>query len=191
MPSHESDPAPTSVSFVEEASGFIDFDEADYDAAYRAGAAAGRRLTLRLRITADDAERFVADRRRAARVDGWVRGDALGGPMEVEDGEFEVLAGRDGTRRLGYRLRVRDGTGRALTITGHKSPFNGVPPALRVRVLDGQGERGAVVATGILEMPGGGLAAQVATFRVTPPLRLDTLARFGALVVGDHWDSHR
>ena len=177
---------PASVSFREQLAGFIDFDEADYEAAFRAGAAAGRRLELQLQITADDADRFVADRRRVARVTGWVRGDALGGPLEVEDGEFSVLAGR-----LGYRLRVHDGADRPLTLAGYKEPVNGVPPALRVRVRAGHGEQGPVVATALLHMPGDGLAAQVSTFRVSPPLRLDTLARFGALVVGEHWDRHR
>jgi hypothetical protein len=48
-----------------------------------------------------------------------------------------------------------------------------------------------VVATGLLHMPADGIAAQIATFRVAPPLRLDALSRFGALVVGDSWDTTR
>ena len=49
------------VSFSEELAGFFDFGEADYEAAFRAGEADGRRLTLQLRVIADDADDFVAD----------------------------------------------------------------------------------------------------------------------------------
>jgi cholesterol oxidase len=182
---------PASVSFSEELSGFIDFEEAEYEAAFRAGEAAGRRLALRLRVTADDADRFVADRQQAARVTGWVRGDAVGGPVAVEHGEFTLL---DPDRRLDYRLHVHDGAGRPVTIAGFKLPMDGVPPPLNVRVLAGHVaacENAPTIATGMLHMPEGGLVAQIATFRVSPPLRLDSLARFGGLIIGEHWDPRR
>jgi cholesterol oxidase len=194
VPSQESDHSPASVSFSEQLSGFIDFDENDYERAFRAGAGAGRRLALQLRVTADDVRRFAADGRHAARVTGWVRGDALGGTLEIEGGEFTVLEGAGGERRLGYRLRVHDGAGRPLTIAGYKLAVDGLPAPLRTRVLAGHVEDAddaAVVATGLLQMPDDGIAAQIATFRVAPPLALDALAHFGALVVGHAWDAPR
>jgi cholesterol oxidase len=194
MSRQESDREPVSVSFSEDVAGFIDYDETDYEAAYRAGAAAGRRLALQLRVTADDVERFVADGRHAARVSGWVRGDALGGTLEVEGGEFTVSALRGGARHLGYRLRVHDGAGRPLTIAGFKLALDGTAPPLNVRLLTGHGEEtdeAPGLAAGVLHMPDQGLAAQIATFHVSPPLRLDALARFGALVVGHAWDARR
>jgi len=190
MSGQKSDPGLATVTFMEDLAGFIDFEEADYDAAYRAGEAAGRRLALQLRVTTDDADGFVPDGRHPARVGGWARVDALGGPLEIEHGEFTVLALPDGGRRLGYRLRVHDGAGRPLTLAGFKHALDGDGPPLRLRVLAGHAARdddAPVVATGLLHMPADGIAAQIATFRVSPPLRLDALSRFGALVVGDSW----
>jgi cholesterol oxidase len=183
---------PATVSFAEDLAGYIDFDEDDYESAYRAGEAAGRRVALQLRVTADDAERFVPDGRHPARVAGWARIDALGGPLEIERGEFTVLARPDGVRRLGYRLALHDGAGRPLTLAGFKLAQDGERPPLRLRVLAGHvgpDDDAPVVATGLLHMPPDGVAAQIATFRVSPPLRLDALSRFGALVVGDAWDA--
>lgn len=182
------------VTFTEELAGYIDFEEADYEAAFHAGAAAGRRLSLQLRVTADDADGFVPDGRHQARVAGWARVDALGGTLEVERGEFTVLALQDGARRFGYRLSVHDGAGRPLTIAGFRLAVEGECAPLRLRVLAGHVERddeAPFVATGLLHMPADGVAAQITTFRVSPPLRLDALSRFGALVVGDSWDARR
>jgi len=190
MPGQNSDQGSATVTFTEDLAGFIDFDEDDYEAAYRAGEAAGRRIVLRLRVTAEDAERFVPDGRHAARVAGWARVAELGGPLEIERGEFTVLELPDGARRLGYRICVHDGAGRPLTLAGFKLALDGEGPPLRLRVLAGHvapDDDAPVVATGLLHMAADGIAAQVATFRVSPPLRLDALSRFGTLVVGDAW----
>jgi cholesterol oxidase len=188
------DSGPATVTFREDLAGFIDFEESDYEAAYRAGEAAGRRLVLQLRVTTDDADGFVPDGRHPARVAGWARIDSLGGPLEIEHGEFTVLALPDGGRRLAYRLRVHDRAGRPMTLAGVRHAVEGEEPPLRLRVLAGHAGRddeAPVVATGLLHMPADGIAAQIATFRVSPPLRLDALSRFGALVVGDSWDTRR
>ena len=192
-------PARASVSFSEELAGYIDFDESNYDAAFRAGAAAGRRIGLRLSITADDVDRIVAEGRATARVTGWVRGGALGGPLEIESGEFHLAVGAEGTRRMDYRLRFRDGADRPVTLAGFKEANGGLadaPPALYTRLLaghvDGADEPApAVLATGILEVHPDELARQLSSFRVSPPLRLDALARFGVLLAGDLWHTYR
>src|SRR5215216_5758069 len=110
----------TSVSFSEEAAGYIDFDQTAYDAAFHAGRAARRRLGLQLRITADDVDRCIAEERATARVAGWLRAD--------------------GTRRMDYRLRFHDGADRPLTLVGFKEvrgELADVGPALYTRLLAG------------------------------------------------------
>jgi cholesterol oxidase len=189
-----SDQAPAAVSFNENLTGHIAFDETGYEAAYRAGEAAGRRLALQLRITADDVDRFIADERYTARVAGWVRGDTLGGTLEVEDGSFNLVAGPDGGRRMDYRLCFHDGADRPLTLAGHKDGDRGTASALHVRLYAGHVEAGddaPAIAAGILRMLPEDVATRLTTFRVSPPLRLDALARFGALVAGDLWESYR
>ena len=197
---HGSDtPEPASVSFSEEIAGYIDFDESAYDAAFRAGEAAGRRLALQLRFTADDVDRCLAEDRATARVSGWVRGDALGGPLELEDGEFHLAVHADGGRRMDYRLRFHDGAGRPITLVGFKDirgDLEQAAPALYTRLLaghvDAAGEPAApVIATGILQLQPNELAKQLSSFRVSPPLRLDALTHFGLLFAGDLWETYR
>jgi cholesterol oxidase len=195
--SQESDHAPVSVSFSEILTGYVDFEETEHEAAFRAGERAQRRLALQLRITADDVDRFIADERHPARVGGWVRGDALGGPIEVEAGEFNVLVLPDGGRRMDYRLRIHDGAGHPLTLVGRKDlPVHpdGAAWTLYLRVLAGHvGAESAapVVATGIAHILPGDFARQLMTFRVSPPLRLDALERFGTFFAGDLWEAYR
>jgi len=197
---HGSDKAVrASISFTEEMAGYIDFDETRYQAAFRAGAAAGRRLALQLRITADDVDRCIAEERAIARVTGWVRGNALGGPLEIEHGDFHLAVAADGARRMDYRLRFHDGADRPVTLVGFKEirgSLEDAPPALRARLLADHVDAGAetdapVVATGILQPQPDEFAKQLSSFRVSPPLRLDALARFGVLFAGDLWETYR
>ena len=191
--------AGVSVSFSQELAGYIDFEETGYDAAFRAGQEAGQRLTLRLAITADDVDRAIVEGRATARVTGWVRGGALGGPLEVEHGEFHLAIGTDGTRRMDYRLPFHDGADRPVTLVGFKEVrgrLSDGAPALHTRLLgghvDAEGEPVApVIATGILHLHPEEFARQLSSFRVSPPLRLDALARFGVLFAGDIWQTYR
>jgi cholesterol oxidase len=193
MASASEQPAPVSVSFSEELTGYIDFDETAYEAAFRAGETAGRRLALRLAITADDVDRCVTEERATARVTGWIRGGALGGPLEVERGEFDLALAADGARRMDYRLFFRDGADRPLTLVGFKevsSELAQAPTPLHMHLLAGHVDApdepaAPVMATGILHPRPDELARQLSSFRVSPPLRLDALASFRVLVAGD------
>jgi cholesterol oxidase len=194
-----SDDTTASVSFSETLTGYVDYDETDYEAAFRAGERGGRRLALQLQITAGDVDRFIADEQHPAQVAGWVRGHTLGGSIEVEGGEFNVVVLPDGGRRMDYRLRFHDGAGRPLTLVGRKElPVrpDGAAWTLYLRVHAGHvdaGEQSAapVIATGIAHILPGDFAKQLTTFRVSPPLRLDALARFGAFFAGDLWEAYR
>ena len=111
------------VWFTEEMKGFLDFEETDYERAFRAGKAAGRELMFHLTITADDLDRFIADHTHEGRVSGWVRCGALGGSGPVEGGHFNLFVDQDGDvkhKRMYYRLHFSDGAGHPLTLVGHK-----------------------------------------------------------------------
>jgi cholesterol oxidase len=194
------------LSFTEEMKGYLDFEETDYDVAYRAGKAADRRLMFHLTITADDVERFVEDRNHEATVAGWVRCDALGGRLPVEGGHFNLFVDQDGDgrhKRMYYRLYFRDAAGHPLTLVGFKEVRD--DPGLDVwsdtstlytRVLTGHvaaehEPEAAVLATAILHILPHDFARQMTTFRVRPAHRVDALARFGTLFAGALWKAYK
>jgi cholesterol oxidase len=186
-----------SLAFTEELKGYIDFDELDHRRAFRAGEAAGRRVTLQLTVSTDDVERFLEDDAYAAAVTGWIRCDALGGPLEVERGSFHLRVDGD-RRRMEYRLEFRDPADAPLTLAGFRE-LREAPgydlwsdlATLYAHVHAGHDPEGPVVATAILEIHPDDFAKQLTSFRVSPPLRLDALARFGAVFAGDLWGAHR
>ena len=95
----------------------------DFDRGFRAGRESRTALMFHLTITADDIDRFIADRQHEARGQGWVRCDALGGELPVERGHFNLFVDQDGDRsrkRMYYRLHFSDGAGHPLTLAGYK-----------------------------------------------------------------------
>jgi cholesterol oxidase len=198
-------PGAVALWFTEEMKGFLDFEQTEYEAAFRAGEAAGRRLMFHLTITADDVDRFVADRAHEATVAGWVGCDALGGRRPVDGGHFNLFVDQDGDsrhKRMYYRLHFRDAAGHPLTLVGFKEVRDGpgfdVWPdtsTLYTRVLAGhvpaEQDAGAeVIATAILHILPRDFARQMTTFRVRPARRVDALARFGALFGGELWRTY-
>jgi cholesterol oxidase len=141
-------------------------------------------------VTADDLDRFLAEDDRLARVSGWVRCDALGGLLEVEAGHFNLL--QDG--RMDYRLAFHDPAGEPYTLVGVRNRGAGLwsdMSTLLAHIEAGHAPGGPRVATAILEIHPRDFARQVTSFRVSPPLRLDALARFGTLFAGELWDAYR
>lgn len=185
------------LAFTEEMKGFLDFEDTDHRRAFRAGEAAGRRLMFQITISTDDIERFLEDPDEPARVTGWVRCDALGGLLDVEGGQFNLVVDGD-RRRMEYRLEFRDPADSPLTLTGFKE-IRHAPgcdlwsdmSTLFARVRAGHARDAPIVATAILQIHPNDFARQLTSFRISPPLRLDALARFGTLFAGDLWDAYR
>jgi cholesterol oxidase len=183
------------LAFTEEMKGFIDFEETDHRRAFRAGEAAGRRVMFHVTVTTDDVERFLDDAASTAAVSGWIRCDALGGLLDVERGRFNLLVDGD-RRRMEYRLHFRDPADAPLTLTGFRE-IRDAPgydlwsdmSTLFAHVHAGHEPDAPVVATAILEIHPNDFARQLTSVRVSPPLRLDVLARFGALFAGGLWDA--
>ena len=123
------------------------------------------RISLRVTVSTDDGDRFLVDQNGAARVAGWVRCEALGGLLAVERGHCRAGAGG-----LEYRLAFRDPAGAPLALAGRKEAHE-----LRARLHAGHDHDAAVVATAVLRADVAKLRSSV---RISPPLRLDALARF-------------
>ncbi|QIN77435.1 hypothetical protein GBA65_01720 [Rubrobacter marinus] len=195
--------ARTGVRFTEEMKGYVSFGEEDYERGAREGREAGTRLMFHLTIEVEDLDRFAADARRAAGVQGFVECEALGGRLPVEGGAFNLLVDEagPGRKRMLYRLFFRDGVGHPLTLTGTK--FVGAGSGIRVwrdtttlytRVSRGHVEEGdepaETVASGILRLRVPGFLRQLATFRAggdSPAARAAAIGRFDALFLGGLW----
>jgi cholesterol oxidase len=191
-----------SVSFTEEMKGFVTLGERDFDRGFRSGRESRTALMFHLTMTAEDIDRFIAEREHEAMAEGWVESEALGGRLPVERGIFNLFVDQEGDRRrklMLYRLHFRDGHGKPLTLTGHKVVEDDpgfdlwrdtttlFTQILRGHVEEGKGGEPEVVAAGILHIHLDDFARQLTTFRCDPPTRIDALARFGALFAGDLW----
>ena len=184
---------PAAVRFTEEMLGHVTFGEEDYArgaARERDGAAA---LKFHLTIVVDDIERFADDPRRRAGAHGYIVCDALGGKLPVEQGIFNLFVDTEpGVKRMLYRLFFRDGTGRPLTLSGHKLVKDDAgfdvwkdTTTLFTRVLRGhvdeEGEAGAeIVASGVLRIRVRDFARQLTTFRGGA----GALLKFGLIFLG-------
>ncbi len=193
-----------SISFTEEMKGYVTFGESDHERGAREGRKSGTRLMFHLTIEVDDLDRFAADPRREATAEGWVGCDALGGRLPVEKGVFNLFVDAEdpATKRMLYRLFLRDGAGHPVTLTGHKvirdDPSADAWPdttTLYTRVLQGHvGEAdepaAQLVASGIVWIAPLDFLKQLTTFRAdgpSPISRAAALGRFGALFVGQLW----
>jgi cholesterol oxidase len=193
------DPASIALSFTEEMSGVC---------APGGGPAARAHprqepLAVRLTITADDVDGFLADPGHCARAEGWVDAASLGGRCQVQRGWFSLF-GPDGAPDRGllrYRLQFADAAGQPRTLLGWKNVWPGAPAriwpetsTLYVRLLAGHigadedDEAAATLATGVLHLRLADFVRQLATIRVDGPHRAAGLERFGRFFAGQLWD---
>jgi hypothetical protein len=112
----------TAITYTEDLAGWVDFGAQDHNAGWMAGREVGSRCAFHLDVTIADVEQFVADPAHEATCAGWVRCDGLGGRLEIVAGWFNLLvdAGGPRHRHMDYRLHLRDGAGRPVTLLGFK-----------------------------------------------------------------------
>ncbi len=193
-----------SIAFTEEMKGFVTFGEGDFERGHSDGKSSETRFMFHLTITADDLDRFIADRDHLGRADGYVRCEALGGERRVERGVFNLFVNQESgkrDKRMLYRLHFADGEDHPLTMTGFKVVEDdaGVDnvwkdtSTLFTRLLAGHVEPGEdesaeVLASGILHIEPLDFAKQLTTFDTEPDGRADAVARFGALFAGNLWE---
>ena len=183
------------VAFTEELSGFIAFGEDDHDRAYRAGKRARTACALRVTVTVDDVERFLADPERTARAAGHVECDALGGRLAITAGWFNLVADAAAPRRISYRLLLTDGEGHPITLGGVKEieddpgldAWSDVT-TLFTRITAGHATRRGADRERDPPRPPAGPARSRRLVPRAPAHRVDALARFGALFAGELWE---
>jgi cholesterol oxidase len=205
---------PTSVSFTEQMHGWFSPGVSDPEKGRSLGRDRGRRIMFELTITAKDIDAFVADPAHPAIAEGYVLADQFGGRLPVEKGWFNLFVedeSPDGkpSRRMLYRLWLRDPGGTPLTFTGFKLIHNGagfdvwpdttilyatilrghVPPPepAAAATKSDDGDDPAVVGAGILHIRPLDFARQLTTFRAVGPAPLAGLAAFGKLFLGELW----
>jgi predicted acylesterase/phospholipase RssA len=205
----------TKLSFTEEMKGFISFDELDYDLGRRRGEEAGTSIMFHLTITVDGVNRFVTwPDHDTDDVKGYIKCDALGGKLPVEQGTFNLFIDEQdpAQKKMLYRLFFHDDRGRALTLSGFKEvkddPGRDLwhdTTTLFTRILDGYVDAAEeetakgdpeklqqmVVASGIIVIQYFDFLKQLTTFRTEGPAHSDrasAMARFGRLFIGKLWD---
>ena len=191
----------TQLTFSERMSGWVSFGERDWNQALLAGRRTGTRCGFHLEVDIADFESFRAAPNHPAQASGWVECDELGGRLAVERGTLELFAGATPRRRrMNYRLFLRDGAGRPVTLSGFKElvddPNYDVwsdTSTLFVRVLTGhpredpEGDE-STIATGVLRLHPLDLARTVASFRspgAGPRRTAATALRFQRLFAGE------
>ncbi len=184
---------PRSVRFSEAMHGYISFGETDERRGAYDGRTSGTRLIARLTITIDHLDRFIADARHEAAIEGSIDCDTLGGELPIESGVFNLFAeeAEPARKHMRYRLFFRDSVGHPVTLVGVKVVRSDAPitlwpetSTLYTRLLHGhvnadQEEQTELVAAGILRLSLLGLLRQLTTFRADGP----SLAARGTAVI--------
>ncbi|MFN2504051.1 MAG: patatin-like phospholipase family protein [Acidimicrobiales bacterium] len=199
---------PSTVSFTEEMAGHLGLGHTDFEHGEREGRQQGTALMFRLTITADDLPRFIVEPAHEAVAVGWVVCEALGGRLPVERGVFNLFVDQadPSDKRMLYQLWFRDGSGRPLTLAGHKVVRDHAgldmwrdTTTLFTHIVDGhvtlaeaaQLGPAALVGAGIIRISPAAFARQLTTFRSTgadAAGRVTGLFRFTRLFMGDLWD---
>lgn len=197
--------ARTTLSFTEEMAGHIGLGEGAYERGAQQGRDEGMSLMFHLTITVDDLGAFVVHPRHEAVARGWVGCEALGGRLPVERGVFNLFVDQDdpADKRMLYQLWFRDGTGRPLTLAGHKVVHDhpgfdvwSDTTTLFTRVVAGHvafadADGAPLVGSGVLRISPASFARQLTTFRSSAPSgsgRVAGLVRFARLFSGSLWD---
>ncbi|WP_055699133.1 GMC oxidoreductase [Streptomyces silaceus] len=190
-------PQHSSVQFTETMKGSFARGLSDPRAAQRSPAR--EPLRVRLTLTIEDIDDFLARPEHVARADGWIEARGLGGRRPVTDGEFHFFgAGRTRDHReLRYRLFLTDSTGAARTMIGVKdlapAGLTRIWPAtttlpyvlLEGHVPQGEDPTADIVAAGTLRISLPDFLRQLTTFRTTGRHSAAALARFHAFFLDE------
>jgi hypothetical protein len=186
-----------SVRFTEEMLGHVTFGESDFARGAQPDRDGSGAFMFHLTIEVQDIKSFSQDPLRPATAVGYIKSDALGGKLPVEQGWFNLFVDvAPGTKHMLYRLWFRDSVGHPLTMTGFKVVKNDAgfdvwkdtttlfTRVLRGHVPEGSDETADLVASGIIKIRARDFAKQLTTFRSTGPgagKQAAALGKFGTI----------
>jgi predicted acylesterase/phospholipase RssA len=196
---------PVALSFRETMKGFVAAGETNPDAGLRRGETTKTTLTVNLKISMGDVERFVTHPQHEAGVTGTVTSDIFGGERPIAEGSFNLLVNTEDPERklMMYRLGFTNAQGEKLTLSGIKDVRSGPnhdlwtdTTTLFCRVLKGaipkgQEDTATVVAAGVIRLHLLDFLEELTTFRLQGSslgARASGLVRFGTLFFGKIWD---
>ena len=187
------------VRFTEEMLGHVTFGESDFARGAQPDRDGSAAFMFHLTIEVQDIKSFSHDPLRPATAVGYVKSEALGGKLPVEQGWFNLFVDVEpGIKHMLYRLWFRDSVGHPLTMTGFKVVENDAgfdlwkdTTTLFTRVLRGHVEEGGddtaeLVASGIIKIRVRDFAKQLTTFRSSGPgvgAQVGATAKFGMIFV--------
>lgn len=188
------------VRFTEEMLGHVTFGESDFARGAQPNRDGSGAFMFHLTIEVQDIESFSHDPLRPATAVGYVKSDALGGKLAVEQGWFNLFVDVEpGVKHMLYRLWFRDGVGHPLTMTGFKLVKDDAgfdiwkdtttlfTTLLAGHVEEGDDQGAEVHARGILYIRPADFATQVTTFRGDTR----SVVRFGRLFAATLWRTYR
>lgn len=187
------------VRFTEEMRGHVTFGESDFGRGAQPDRDGSAAFMFHLTIEVEDIDSFSRDPLRPATARGWVKCEALGGKLPVQQGWFNLFVDvAPGVKHMLYRLWFADGVGHPLTMTGFKVVRDDAgfdvwkdtttlfTRVLRGHVTEDQDDTAELVASGIIRIRLRDFAKQLTTFRSSGPTlgaRLRALAKFGLIFV--------
>jgi hypothetical protein len=188
-----------SVRFTEEMLGHVTFGESDFARGAQPDRDGSAAFMFHLTIEVQDIESFAHDPLRPATATGYVKCDALGGKLGVEQGWFNLFVDVEpGVKHMLYRLWFRDGVGHPLTMTGFKLVENDAgfdiwkdtttlfTRVLRGHVAEGDDDTAEIVASGTIIIRARDFAKQLTTFRAGGPgigAQVGAIGKFGLIFV--------
>lgn len=158
-----STPRPATFFCAEEMEGYLTIGALEFEKGFAEGQRDDTYLVVKLQIHADDVRRFANEPEHAARLEGQVICDAIGGTLAVEQGFFNLFVDTANPmrKRMNYRLFITAPVG-PLTFTGFKAitddPRFGIwsdcailySKILRGHVLPNEEQGAEVYATGLI-----------------------------------------
>jgi predicted patatin/cPLA2 family phospholipase len=162
---------PTGVRFVETMRGR--WTPGQKEPRTGASGPASSPLAVRLVITFEDMDRFLADPEREATATGTVDCPALGGRLSIGGGTFNLLPGTGHRRQFRYRLPFLDRSGKQHVLIGTKEVEDSAGPdlwadttTLHVTIHAGDTADAPIEGAGMIFIRLRDLMRQVTTFRL-------------------------